>query len=196
MSAGGAFVGWCAGTTAITVAAALLLSGSAETGAAVGTKEHGSSAVVSMVATVPAAGPSAATSRSAAGESPSSPVATPSVPNLGNAGLAVTVEPGETVRVLTADQWSALQPVFGDHTYQYARIAACESGINPNFRGIDVDGDVIAGAFSVKERLHGPVPVGLRAQSLQVLDIEARARAAGVPDPWASTRKGCAAWSR
>lgn len=109
---------------------------------------------------------------------------------------AVTVTAGETVRWLTYEQWSELAPVFGAQTYAWARIAACETGINPDFRGIDVDGDVIAGAFSVKERFHGAVPSGLRAQSIQVLAIAAKAEAAGVPDPWASTARGCAQWNK
>lgn len=185
-----AYLALCGAASVAVIAVALLSSSLVVDGTVVTNGARSSAPVVSTVPSPPRSDAPAAAPLATVGGGVNSPTVAQTVI------ASITVVAGETVRGLTYEQWSELAPVFGAQTYAWARIAACETGINPDFRGIDVDGDVIAGAFSVKERFHGAVPIGLHAQSIQVLAIAAKAEAAGVPDPWASTARGCAQWNK
>ncbi len=108
-------------------------------------------------------------------------LASPSVMDIG---------PGDRVRVLKYDQWKAIESAGGP-TYTLARLAFCESGIDPTNNVMDVDGTPSIGAYSVKPQFHGTVPPDLAGQTRQAVAIIAMHGTA----PW-SAAHGCSEWNR
>lgn len=96
-----------------------------------------------------------------------------------------TLAPGETVRVLTVEQWRATLAFPPEHQYQAARVMMCESG--GNIHAVGAAGE--QGAFQVLARFHGPVPPTLEAQAQQA----ARIVEAQGWWPW-TTKDGCEQW--
>lgn len=105
----------------------------------------------------------------------------------------VDLAPGETVRVLTYEQWRVLQAAFGERTYVMARIAFCEGGLDPTQVVLDVDGTYSYGTFMVKPQFWGPVGDTLAEQAAQAAAI---AEAHPSLWPWYHTRHGCRDWNR
>ena len=101
------------------------------------------------------------------------------------------LEPGGTVKVLTVEQWRALQVFPPDLQWWAARTAVCESGFDPTASIIDIDGLPREGAWMVGATWHGPVPADLDGQARQVAAMVANHGTR----IW-STSGGCAAWSR
>ena len=104
------------------------------------------------------------------------------------APAAVTLAPGETVRVLTLDQWRAVRHFAPERQVVMARIAWCESKFDAEAVG---DGGHSLGAWQVQPRFWGAVPATLEAQAQQAERIAAEHGTA----PW-TTRDGCEGWSR
>ena len=101
---------------------------------------------------------------------------------------AVTLAPGETVRVLTLDQWQAVRHFAPERQMVMARIGWCESHLDPDAVG---DGGHSIGAWQVQPHFWGPVPATLEAQAQQAERIAAEHGT----EPW-TTRDGCEGWSR
>jgi len=104
------------------------------------------------------------------------------------APAAVTLAPGETVRVLTLDQWYAVRHFAPERQQAMARIAWCESKFDADAVG---DGGRSLGAWQVQPRFWGAVPATLEEQAQQAERIAAEHGTA----PW-TTRDGCEGWSR
>ena len=104
------------------------------------------------------------------------------------APAAVTLAPGETVRVLTLDQWYAVRHFAPDRQQAMARIGWCESKFDAEAVG---DGGHSLGAWQVQPRFWGAVPATLEEQAQQAERIAAEHGTA----PW-TTRDGCEGWSR
>ncbi len=120
---------------------------------------------------------------------PTAPYITTPQPGL-TAGLVLA--PGETVRVLTVEQWRAIQGAFPENEqWVAARTMFCESGGDAGMHIIDSDGLPRAGAWSVGARWWGPVPPTLAGQAQQTSQIVARVG-------WApfTASSGCGEWSR
>jgi len=101
---------------------------------------------------------------------------------------AVTLEPGETVRVLTLEQWYAVRHFAPERQGIMARIAWCESKFDADAVG---DGGRSLGAWQVQPRFWGAVPATLEEQAQQAERIAAEHGTV----PW-TTRDGCEGWSR
>jgi len=101
---------------------------------------------------------------------------------------AVTLEPGETVRVLTLEQWYAVRHFAPERQGIMARIAWCESKFDADAVG---DGGRSLGAWQVQPQFWGEVPATLEEQAQQAERIAAEHGTA----PW-TTRDGCEGWSR
>lgn len=99
---------------------------------------------------------------------------------------AVTLAPGQQVRVLTLEQWQAIQHVAPERQGALARIAWCESKWDAQAVG---DGGRSRGAWQVQERFWGPVPATLAEQAQQAERIAAEH---GL-EPW-TTAGGCEGW--
>lgn len=99
---------------------------------------------------------------------------------------AVTLAPGQQVRVLTLEQWQAIQHVAPERQGALARIAWCESKWDAQAVG---DGGRSRGAWQVQERFWGPVPATLEEQAKQADRIAAEHGLA----PW-TTAEGCEGW--
>jgi hypothetical protein len=101
---------------------------------------------------------------------------------------AVTLEPGETVRVLTLEQWYAVRHFAPERQGIMARIAWCESKFDADAVG---DGGRSLGAWQVQPQFWGEVPATLEEQAQQAERIAAEHGT----DPW-TTRDGCEGWNR
>ena len=101
---------------------------------------------------------------------------------------AITLAPGETVRVLTLEQWRAVRLFAPERQQEMARIAWCESKFDANAVG---DGGRSLGAWQVQPRFWGAVPATLEEQAQQAERIAAEHGTV----PW-TTRDGCEGWSR
>ena len=104
------------------------------------------------------------------------------------APAAVTLAPGETVRVLTLDQWRAVQQFAPERQQAMARIGWCESQFDAEAVG---DSGRSLGAWQVQPRFWGSVPATLEEQAQQAERIAAEHGTV----PW-TTRDGCEGWSR
>lgn len=103
-------------------------------------------------------------------------------------GLSITLAPGETVRVLTRDQWRAIRDAFPAEQEAWAqRTMMCESGGDPAQVGAAGE----RGAFQIMERLHGPVPATLEAQAQHAAAVLAK----NGRSIW-TTSEGCESWTR
>jgi hypothetical protein len=131
----------------------------------------GTSARIAVIGTSVAATPAAVPPTTVVGRPLPATVATPIVPSLGNAGLALTVEAGETVRVLTVDEWRAIQVAYPESPMTLARIGVCETGLNVATHIIDTNGEWTDGAFGVQPKWHGTVPPSLELQAKQAAGI-------------------------
>lgn len=97
----------------------------------------------------------------------------------------------ERVRVLSLDEWRAIQIAYPENPPLLAKIGTCESGINPSKSVIDENGHRSVGAFMVQPVWWGEVPSDLLGQAKQAASI---IREHGT---WPfSGAKGCAEWSR
>lgn len=106
-----------------------------------------------------------------------------------------TVAPLAPSTFLELHEWAALVAVAGGEAETWARRAVCETHVATEFHGYDLDGDEIAGAYSVKVKYHGFPPAGLEAQTQHAISIEQNAAAMGLPDPWLAVADGCEWWN-
>ena len=109
------------------------------------------------------------------------------VPTTPQPDIAITLEPLQTVKVLTVEQWHAVRRIHPDRQVALARIAWCESRFDAHAVG---DGGYSFGAWQVQPRFWGPVPTTLEEQAEQADRIAAEH---GL-EPW-TTRHGCDEWS-
>ena len=119
---------------------------------------------------------------------PATPPATPELATTPQPDIAITLEPSQTVKVLTVEQWHAVRRIHPDRQVALARIAWCESRFDAQAMG---DGGHSLGAWQVQPRFWGPVPTTLEEQAEQADRIAAEH---GL-EPW-TTRHGCEGWSR
>ena len=130
---------------------------------------------------VPAA-PTASVAPATAPVATGTPVAPP------EAAQGLVVAPGETVRVLTVEQWRALLAFPAEARWEMARIATCESGFRTDVVG--ALGEV--GPWQIHP-IHGVVPSDLAGNAAVAAALLAARPDAG---DWIATRGGCAAWTR
>jgi len=102
--------------------------------------------------------------------------------------ISIALAPGDTVRVLTLDQWRAVRHFAPERQIEMARIGWCESHFDPDAVG---DGGRSIGAWQVQPRFWGPVPATLEEQAIQAERIAAEHGTI----PW-TTRDGCEGWNR
>lgn len=103
----------------------------------------------------------------------------------------VDLAPGETVRVLTVEQWRVLQSAFPERTYVMARIAYCESRFRSDVTGLA--GEV--GWFQIHP-VHGHAVEALRDPAYNAQVAAGFAAARPSLSDWYHTRDGCKEWSR
>lgn len=85
-----------------------------------------------------------------------------------------TSRPWDGERVLTVEQWRALQAFPAHEQETAARVMFCESGGDASKRIVDTNGEWSVGAWQVQPRWHGDVPRDLSGQAIQVAAIVAR----------------------
>jgi len=102
--------------------------------------------------------------------------------------ISIVLAPGETVRVLTLDQWRAVRHFAPERQMEMARIGWCESRFDPDAVG---DGGRSLGAWQVQPLFWGAVPATLEEQAQQAERIAAEHGTL----PW-TTRDGCDEWNR
>jgi len=111
--------------------------------------------------------------------------------------LGRVLAPGETVRVLTVEQWRALRQLPEHLEYVMTRACWCESHLNPSERVMDTNGHWSIGACMVQPVWWGDVSADLEGQIAQVARIldSQRNDPRGPTWPWAATKDGCAGWN-